>query len=359
MTLESLDVVLYTCLFLVPGFIIDDIVNAFCTSKKRDTNIAILRYLMFSVIHVAIWSWAYASILIDAPVKATSINWVYMFLLTVVGAFLTGTLLGLLIKQQFLQKFFALLGITVAGTIPSAWDNKFSSMEMSRWVIVSLASDKLVYGRMGRCSCASSNPDERDIYLSKVYTLDANGKWIANPDTDGMLIMKSEIRFIEFIYDMKEVTKELESGSIFRPSRRRTRELEQMIRDHKHLPPDIGTSAMPDPKPAAPEASADAERGHGVLYDHEDTVGQPATKPAVTTPKPKKSSPISQEPMRKDKDFVSIKPEGDACHGPIYDVIYDGDDPKISKKKKFETLIQMEEDSFSPIYDEKEKDSKL
>ena len=32
---------------------------------------------------------------------------------------------------------------------------------------------------------------------------------------------------------------------------------------------------------------------------------------------------------------------------------------KISKKKKFETLIQMEEDSFSPIYDEKEKDSKL
>ena len=161
---------------------------------------------------------------------------------------------------------------------------------------------------------------------------------------------------------MKEVTKELESGSIFRPSRRRTRELEQMIRDHKHLPPDIGTSAMPDPKPAAPAASTDPERGHGVIYDPEDTACQPATKPSgsdVAASKPKKSSSISQEPMRKDKDFVSIKPEGNACHAPIYDVIYDGDDPKPSKKKKFETLIQMEEADFSPIYDEKEKGPKL
>ena len=362
MTLESLDVVLYTCLFLVPGFIIDDIVNAFCTSKKRDTNIAILRYLMFSVIHVALWAWAYAPILTDISSKA-SVNWGNMFLLTVLCAFLTGTLLGLLIKEQVLRKFFGLLGIMVDGTIPSAWDNKFGSMEAVRWVIVALTSDHLVYGRMGSRSYASSDRDERDLYLNKVYTVDANNHWIEQPKTDGMLIPKSEIRYIEFFYCDKAASDELESGTIFKPSRKRTEELMQILKAHSKQPPDVGPAAMPDPKPTTPATSPDPSKGHGVMYDPEDQPNKPATKPSgssASAPKPKKSrSPISQEPIQKDRDFVSIKPEGEACHGPIYDVIYDGDDPKQSKKKKYATLIQAEKEGFSPINDEKEKGPKL
>ena len=323
MTLGSLDVVLYTCLFLVPGFIIDDIVNAFCTSKKRDTNIAILRYLMFSVIHVAIWSWAYASILIDAPVKAANVNWVYMFLLTVVGAFLTGTMLGLLTKEQFLQKLFAKLGIMVAGTIPTAWDNKFSTTEAVRWVIVYLACGRTVYGRLGRGSCASSDPDERDIYLNRVYTIDENNHWIEQPKTDGMLISKAEIRYIEFFYCDKVASDELESGTIFKPSRKKTEELKKIIRDNSKQPPDVGTAAMPDAKPAETTASPDTPRGYGVIYDGNDQPSQAVvnpSSPAPATPKPKKGrSPISSEPIHKDKDHVSIKPEGNSCHGVIDD----------------------------------------
>lgn len=87
MTLESLDVVLYTCLFLVPGFIIDDIVNAFCTSKKRDTNIAILRYLMFSVIHCALWAPAYVKIVTLISTAPATVNWVYVGLVSVTSCY--------------------------------------------------------------------------------------------------------------------------------------------------------------------------------------------------------------------------------------------------------------------------------
>ena len=253
MTLGSLDVVLYTCLFLVPGFIIDDIVNAFCTSKKRDTNIAILRYLMFSVIHCALWAPAYIKLVTLISTAPTTVSWLYIGLVSVVGAFFTGLVLGFMIRGQFLHKIFALLGINVSLSIPTSWDYKFSTIEWTRWVIIYLACDKTVYGLLSTKSYASIDSSERDIYVEKVYTLDENKKWIMQTRSDGMLIPKDQIRFIEILHDNEEAANLAEKGFLFNFKRKNSKKLEDICAHHHSTPPDVDTAAMATPKPAQQE----------------------------------------------------------------------------------------------------------
>jgi len=46
--------------------------------------------------------------------------------------------------------------------------------------------------------CASSNENDRDLYIKEVYKIDDNGKWKRVENTDGILIKAEQVKYIEF-----------------------------------------------------------------------------------------------------------------------------------------------------------------
>ena len=62
MTVDSLEIVVLTCIFVAPGFIIDIIVNLFCPSGDRKESIHLITCIIYSVVQCALLSWLYVMI---------------------------------------------------------------------------------------------------------------------------------------------------------------------------------------------------------------------------------------------------------------------------------------------------------
>jgi hypothetical protein len=83
--------------------------------------------------------------------------------------------------------------------VPTAWDYKFSEIYTEKWVIVTLENDKHVYGKFGYASLASSEKDERDIFLEEIWSLGEDDNWKKRERTDGVWIKATNIKMIEFL----------------------------------------------------------------------------------------------------------------------------------------------------------------
>lgn len=81
---------------------------------------------------------------------------------------------------------------------PTAWDAFFDRREPC-FLLITLKSGAKIGGYYGLGSYASSFPDVGELYLSAVYKVDAEGKFLeAVPETKGLLIRKDEYTLIEF-----------------------------------------------------------------------------------------------------------------------------------------------------------------
>ena len=89
--------------------------------------------------------------------------------------------------------------------------------------------------------------------MEKVYTLDENKKWILQPRSDGMLIPKDQIRFIEILHDNEEAANLAEKGFLFNFKRKNSKKLKDILANHTSTPPDVDAAAMAAPKPAQQE----------------------------------------------------------------------------------------------------------
>lgn len=197
MTLESFDIFYYTLAFIVPGFVMN-MAYSVSVPQKIAGDTALPRFLYFSCIHYALWSWFFY---ISAKTNFSTIHpvryaafWVFIIL---VSPYLLGLITGALSKKDVFRNALQQLGINPISAIPTAWDYKFSRTG-PRWVIVSLIDGCMVAGLFGSDSFASSEADERDIYLEKVFCIDEKGAWVMADRTDGILIKGDQIRTIEF-----------------------------------------------------------------------------------------------------------------------------------------------------------------
>jgi len=84
--------------------------------------------------------------------------------------------------------------------IPTAWDSLFANLRTS-WTIVTLKNGTKVYGYMSKDSFVSSDPDERDIYISHTLLKNPDDSLQVVPGTAGVYIRADEISTIEFIKD--------------------------------------------------------------------------------------------------------------------------------------------------------------
>src|SRR3546814_16510889 len=75
---------------------------------------------------------------------------------------------------------------------------RFSRLAGSNWVLVTMQDGSTVAGLFGGQSFASSDPAERDIYIEQVYDYTADGEWHCARPGNSILVMREEIRFVEF-----------------------------------------------------------------------------------------------------------------------------------------------------------------
>ena len=195
MTVDSYEVVFYTCVFLLPGFIIKSVIETLVPPNKNNDSKYFFSCLLYSIVNCAIWSWAYL-LLNKISNSHPVIYWISLLVTTVVGAIVLALIVGVVKQKGLIEWLFKKLGVKKIHPVPTAWDYFFSKQEEA-WVIVTLKSGKTIYGKYSEQSFASSDNEERDLYIEKIYTIKDDMTWEEDEKSKGLLITKEEIETIE------------------------------------------------------------------------------------------------------------------------------------------------------------------
>ncbi len=180
--------------FLVPGLVVLYVRSQFLTGRMQAHKDALLAYFALSVVwwglSLPVVAWALGSL------PLTSERPGLWLLLTLVGPAAFGALLGVNASRGWTRRLLGRFGLRLIHVMPTAWDWKFEAMPAS-WVLVTLKDGTRFAGFCGSDSFISSDPQERDMYIQRIYNLDAEEKWVDQGDK-GLLVRGSEIRSIEF-----------------------------------------------------------------------------------------------------------------------------------------------------------------
>jgi uncharacterized membrane protein YhaH (DUF805 family) len=199
MTINSFDVVLYTSIFLLPGFFIKGVIGFLYPSKRSSDGLYFLSFLAYSLINYAVWGWAYVLV---APLHDTepTLYWFLLVVITLIGATIVAFVVGLIKQKGLLSAIFNKLHLPIntINSMPTAWDYWFSKQQPA-WVIVTLVNGEKVYGLFAQKSFAASEKDGRDIYIEKVYEYEADKPWIEVENSMGIYIPKEQINYIELL----------------------------------------------------------------------------------------------------------------------------------------------------------------
>lgn len=200
MTLDGIDVVFYTFTYLVPGYIIMEIISTLMPSKKLSEGEKTVRSIAYSVLNLALWRWLFLLIK-NLFIEPTLWYW----LLNTLAVFLTGGLTGIAIgfvkSKNILHKLLESININAAHPTPTAWDYRFSDGK-EYWVEVYISDGKIIRGFYGGNSFTADD-DHRDILIEEVYTKEDDDEWKKVERTAGVLICPNEIKYIKF-YKVEE-----------------------------------------------------------------------------------------------------------------------------------------------------------
>lgn len=198
-TLVGFDMLFYTLAFVVPGFILNNVVSTFIPPKSEQPQVALLRYIYYSCLNYAVWSW-----LIFLLVKSdyskhhlflTAVIWGIIILISPI---VLGIITGFICKKELVRKALQKLGFNPGHVIPTGWDYWFSKAEGDSWIIVTLKEGTIIPGKFGLKSFASSEINDRDLFIEEIYSISDEGEWVIIPGTDGALIRGDQIKYIEF-----------------------------------------------------------------------------------------------------------------------------------------------------------------
>lgn len=192
MTFESFETVLLTCVFIMPGFIIDGTISIFVPPKKKNDGLHFLTFLMYSIVHCAVFSWLYILIW---DIRATSIGW-FLFIIcatAIIASFFLGVLIGLFKKFNLLRRFLNKMHFNVSHNIETSWDYVFS-LQKASFVVILLNDDTEIYGYCGENSFVSSRSEEHDLFIEKMYDKD----WNLIQNCEGLYISKDQVKTINF-----------------------------------------------------------------------------------------------------------------------------------------------------------------
>ena len=196
MTIESLDVVLYTALFIFPGFIMNSIIDAINPPKKTGEGILFLKYFSLSIINCACCSWIYIAVLERVDNKV--LFWLLLLIVTVFGSIIIALIIALIKQNNWVYTVLGIFKIKAIHPTASAWDFYFSQQKAS-YVIVTLIDNTKIKGLYSSHSFSSSDEENRDLFLEKIYYKNDDKEWNPEKENHGFYITKDHIKIIKFI----------------------------------------------------------------------------------------------------------------------------------------------------------------
>jgi len=204
--IKSIELFLLLLVLIVPGVIIDFVRAQFVGRRTRTVGEASLNFVVVSIVYYALSAplvlWATGGLvgLLQAPMA-----W---YALLLVGPTSVGLVLGFVAQRDLLGRNARRLGFNVIHPMPTAWDRRFGALQESL-VIITLKDGRKVAGYMGPLSVASSDPENRDIFIERIYGLEGD-EWTDMGETSA-LIMAGEISTVEFIVPNDEPEQEAEN----------------------------------------------------------------------------------------------------------------------------------------------------
>lgn len=205
MVLENWETIVYTCVFILPGFIITELIDSIVPPKSFRELKFIFSCIIYSIINLALWIWLDVIIFENLKSK-TVLFYIVLSSSNIMTSIITGTIIGLIKHCELPRKIFRLFKVQMNHPIPTAWDYFFNKKEEC-FINVRLKSGNTVSGKFFCNSFASSESTERDLYIEKIYDVDDKNTWNEVPRSLGMYISKDEIETIEFF-----TVEEIENG---------------------------------------------------------------------------------------------------------------------------------------------------
>jgi len=184
--------------FFLPGFVSLKVWSLFYRQGKIEYNVFLYDCLFFSVTNLGILSPIVVPFLMYVDVKShPALVGLFILLYSFVAPMLWPCCWHWLINRKLVYKFLEL-------PYPTAWDY-FIHQRKCCFVLIHLKDDNMIGGYYGRNSYASTSPDEQSIYLERVFKVNADGTFAEEvPDSFGLVISKTDYKYIEFFYESQE-----------------------------------------------------------------------------------------------------------------------------------------------------------
>lgn len=197
MMVNSIETIIYTIYFMIPGFIISNTINAFMPIGRQTEGDKALTYLGYSFLNLGFWFWAF-QLFHKKYQGETAFYWLLLAVLVMGSSLITGCCIALLKKYNLSRKIMDSVNVNMKHTVPTAWEYKFSELEEGRYLTVCLDDGSKIQGAYFNKSLASTDLDNMDIYLQRVYRMNDNGQWEPESSDDGIWISAKAIKWITF-----------------------------------------------------------------------------------------------------------------------------------------------------------------
>lgn len=207
--INSLSVVVYTALFVIPGYVYHRVVGAFGTQRAEPIERLVPYYVLFSVANfvvlntlLSIFGVAYGADLSHAP-----FDW-RLLVITMPGPLICGLLMGIGVRNDWLYRAMCWLKLRPLHPVTSAWDYAFSRLPQC-WIRAWLEDGSQVRGELAEGSIfASDDPDERDLLLIRTFCDGQDGNWGVPAWPSSVWVRADQVTRVEFFMKDEEDTDE-------------------------------------------------------------------------------------------------------------------------------------------------------
>ena len=199
MKLENVSDLYFVLSVFVPGFIYDGMLRQFVplhSSTQKET--VFLRLLTATAYNYALCSPIIYFCLYRNDLVGFYGRLAAWFFVIFIAPVLFAVLRAMFLQTTRFDWIFRRLGLRLISPVPTGWDWIFSRTGPC-FVLVTLTDGTEIAGYFGAKSMASSDPERKDIYVEKLYTVPEDGSpWVEVGGNLGIQVDGSQIAFIEF-----------------------------------------------------------------------------------------------------------------------------------------------------------------
>ena len=197
--------------FLLAGFVMLSVRSRFVATQRPKPSEAVLDAVVLSLINQAVFLMIAGGLSVlpvawpDAVLSAMQTR-VPLFVEVLVLPALLGLFFARTAGSTFANGLLRKLSMPGTHPVARAYDHAFTQHIGPCFVILTFRDGVVIHGYFGEQSLAATDPDRSDLYLERLYTVDAAGTWAEAVPPRGIWIALAELRSIEFFYDNTEVT---------------------------------------------------------------------------------------------------------------------------------------------------------